>query len=51
MIFPLPASEVLPLLIENVKKGEYKAITVRNHTVKMLTGHAQELPMCHTCVN
>jgi len=44
-------SEVLPLLIENVKKGEYKAITVRNHTVKMLTGHAQELPMCHTCVN
>ena len=44
-------SEVLPLLIENVKKGEYKAITVRDHTVKMLTGNELKLPMCCTCVN
>jgi len=42
-------SEVLPLLIENVKKGEYKAITVRNHTVQTLTGTTFELPMCCAC--
>jgi hypothetical protein len=44
-------SEDLPRLIENVKKGEYKAITLRNHTVKMLTGTEFMLPMCCTCVN
>lgn len=44
-------SEVLPLLLKGVKKGEYKAITVRNHTVKMLTGTEFTLPMCYACVN
>jgi len=44
-------SEGLPRLVENVKKGEYKAITVRGYAVKKLTGIEFKLPMCYTCVN
>ncbi|PPD57277.1 hypothetical protein [Dehalogenimonas etheniformans] len=42
-------SQLLPLLVESVKKGRYKAVTLRNHVVQTLTGTTFELPMCCAC--
>jgi predicted transcriptional regulator len=42
-------SQLLPLLVESVKKGTYKAVTLRNHVVQTLTGTTFDLPMCCAC--
>ena len=44
-------SEVLPMLIESVKNGDYNAITVRNLTIKTITGTEFKMPMCYNCIN